>query len=720
MEDYVYQSNSQLRCLSASMRISQLNLITGWTFRYMNSLFMYKALENRLPSILLLSFLALLSLVSTTFSQSVYQYDIVVKTGDNLQDVGTVIGLGKGPSINDTGKIGYTAQLYSGNSAVIVQNKEKEEIEKKFIIGSPYNGGNEVQLNNNDQVVWYERSKDGLITFIKRLDSEPGGVFIGSGSLSPRWEGIFNVVYPRASLNNNEGVVFSADLKSGGTVLAFEDDTFGPGPDTQSAHTENYQELIPMVSDDGKTVVRWANNSYYDLRVFSDTTFSSLAFEIAKPPEYIQIGARPAISDDGRVIAFMGEHSTKGTGIFYAIVDPLSSLSPKYKLISIPASSNLDRRLGINHPAGGTLNEYKIVYLADNTAGGLGLHVIDIDISNPNNPDASNHVLLAEQGSSFGNFIITVQDIDIYDPVNNCGQIVFWIKTLAGSQAIIRASSDRDGDALCDCWEIEGIKDAEDNIILNLPAMGADPDIKDIFVEVDYMGLASDNSHDHKPRKKAIDKVISAFFNSPVDCKSDDPKDCKGIRLHVDYGPETVMNPETANPVLGEVWGDRSESTELPHDINFGDVGEEKPNIIKAFIDMKRGITKGKLNFLPERLPAFHYVIFAHNRYKDDKGGGTIADTGAGRFLRDSFITLSREASSKLKGLVDDEAGTFMHETGHRLGLNHGGAANDEINYKPNYLSVMNYHFQKYGLIINQMHDNHPGSSFPDATAGFF
>ena len=33
-----------------------------------------------------------------------------------------------------------------------------------------------------------------------------------------------------------------------------------------------------------------------------------------------------------------------------------------------------------------------------------------------------------------------------------------------------------------------------------------------------------------------------------------------------------------------------------------------------------------------------------------------------------------------------------MHELGHNLGLSHGG--NDHQNYKPNYLSVMNYHFQ--------------------------
>jgi hypothetical protein len=39
-----------------------------------------------------------------------------------------------------------------------------------------------------------------------------------------------------------------------------------------------------------------------------------------------------------------------------------------------------------------------------------------------------------------------------------------------------------------------------------------------------------------------------------------------------------------------------------------------------------------------------------------------------------------------------------MHELGHNLGLLHGGG--DGVNFKPNYLSVMNYFFQGNGLIF--------------------
>jgi hypothetical protein len=40
-------------------------------------------------------------------------------------------------------------------------------------------------------------------------------------------------------------------------------------------------------------------------------------------------------------------------------------------------------------------------------------------------------------------------------------------------------------------------------------------------------------------------------------------------------------------------------------------------------------------------------------------------------------------------GNADEQEGTLMHEFGHNLGLGHGGI--DDINCKPNYVSVMNY-----------------------------
>src|SRR6202022_1899640 len=51
----------------------------------------------------------------------------------------------------------------------------------------------------------------------------------------------------------------------------------------------------------------------------------------------------------------------------------------------------------------------------------------------------------------------------------------------------------------------------------------------------------------------------------------------------------------------------------------------------------------------------------------------------------DFLVTLGR---AKVPGGTESwQAGTFMHELGHTLGLKHGGI--DEVNFKPNYLSIM-------------------------------
>ena len=51
-------------------------------------------------------------------------------------------------------------------------------------------------------------------------------------------------------------------------------------------------------------------------------------------------------------------------------------------------------------------------------------------------------------------------------------------------------------------------------------------------------------------------------------------------------------------------------------------------------------------------------------------------------------------------GSQAEQTGTFMHELGHVLGLDHSGGdgGGDAVNWKPNYPSVMNYAYQTRGV----------------------
>lgn len=49
-----------------------------------------------------------------------------------------------------------------------------------------------------------------------------------------------------------------------------------------------------------------------------------------------------------------------------------------------------------------------------------------------------------------------------------------------------------------------------------------------------------------------------------------------------------------------------------------------------------------------------------------------------------------------LQAEVNIQVGTFLHELGHNLGLVHGSV--DDISYKPNHMSIMNYNYQIAGV----------------------
>jgi CSLREA domain-containing protein len=241
------------------------------------------------------------------------------------------------------------------------------------------------------------------------------------------------------------------------------------------------------------------------------------------------------------------------------------------------------------------------------------------------------------------------------------------------------ATPDSDGDGLPNEWELHGYNG------LDLPAMGADPNHKDIFIEIDYMkeaGFICSNiiscrvGHDHKPDQEAIDMVVEAFKNAPVS----NPDNINGINLHVDLGSESTMKFVRGSPVK---WGALSRSDALPHDdyTVTDNPGNEFPQIkSKYFESSRKGI--------------FHYTIFVHE--SEAAGTAEIPDDSilAGTPGDDLLVAFPNFAQNSKPAIW--QAGVFMHELGHNLGLRHGGS--DDIKFKPNYLSVMNYAFTETGF----------------------
>lgn len=223
---------------------------------------------------------------------------------------------------------------------------------------------------------------------------------------------------------------------------------------------------------------------------------------------------------------------------------------------------------------------------------------------------------------------------------------------------------DADGDGLWDDWELYGVDANGDGIVdldLKFVASSLSPDV---FVEIDYMdcnvaGGDCDamDTHNHQPKAMAIEAVKRTLSFYGIG----------GVNLHVDVDEA------------------------LPH---------------RQFFSFSQGdfehIKAQHLN--PSRRLVYHYGLFIHQQSEHPLSSGQ-AELPGNDFLA-SFGGWNRTKGNPdidgdglndvHVGTVQQQAGTFMHELGHNLGLRHGGE--DDIRDKPNYPSVMNYTFQLKGL----------------------
>jgi hypothetical protein len=235
------------------------------------------------------------------------------------------------------------------------------------------------------------------------------------------------------------------------------------------------------------------------------------------------------------------------------------------------------------------------------------------------------------------------------------------------------STTDTDGDGLLDCWETSGIDfDGDGTVDLQLydvngdgtiqPSEDADPNHKDIYLEIDWMAL-------HQPNATAVQNVINAFANAPVS----NPDGTTGIRLHVQTDEQAVAhNTNLAfEPCTGPATAGVPDFDTVKN-ASFGTATERA--------------SANATNILNAKRFAFRYSLFAHNLL------GLGGTSGCSELPGNDFVVSLGSWTSvggHPVGTVDEQGGTLMHEFGHTLNLRHGGGDNN--NCKPNYLSVMSY-----------------------------
>jgi hypothetical protein len=226
---------------------------------------------------------------------------------------------------------------------------------------------------------------------------------------------------------------------------------------------------------------------------------------------------------------------------------------------------------------------------------------------------------------------------------------------------------DSDGDGVPDSAKVPGGTYGG----LDLYAMGARLGRRDLFMEIDYMKSADPGI---TPRREALQKLVDAFGEH-------------NIAVHIDTGK---LYSATFDPLQFNLGGGNS--------IDFASCIE----LVAASADTSWGCTSFYVfksrNFDVRRKFLFHYAVFASSLNPDGSAGSSgVAEL----YGSDLIVSLGNYGLTTFPGiglnlLVNLQASTLMHELGHNMGLHHGG--NEDMNYKPNHYSVMNYMYQFAGL----------------------
>lgn len=246
------------------------------------------------------------------------------------------------------------------------------------------------------------------------------------------------------------------------------------------------------------------------------------------------------------------------------------------------------------------------------------------------------------------------------------------------SQALCLSDSDADG--IMDSWETQGwgIDVNSDSLIdADLYARGARPRHKDLFVEVDAMsGLAP---ADTTLRRDSV--AFAAVPNSLIN----NPDGANGISLHIVISDTGITRTQWPTN-----WWQKF------HKI--------KDSLFTTQADR----TSPNARYIREaKKLVYRYCIFADTH--DTDGSSGQAEDSFAQGCNDFMVTLGGWTVDG--GTPDQKAGTFMHEFGHTLGLHHGGQ--DDINYKPNFISIMSYSWQTPFRWTNNWRLNYSTTALP-------
>jgi hypothetical protein len=416
---------------------------------------------------------------------STYKFDIVAKTGGGFQS------LGDNPSINDRGLVAFVGTTLN-DIDIYTGNPDGSLTDVTGALRSASNTTRSVQINNLNQIVTqdFRLSGGSAISAIRVWDANnPGNFRNVAANVSNNFQifsqpSINNKVTPGVDSSFINNVVFSAKLGTSGLLRTPQE---LPNPAVVNSGVYNEEVLPtpvrPMISDDdivGGVVVRSGNTASSPILLYKKdlSSFDTIA---NVSMGFTNLGQSPGISDDGQVVTFYGDLSAAGAitlglnpgaGIFASVnttngrqIQRIAGVSGNGFLdpgetftdtngngnfdagetdIGLFASFGKDSRVASNYNLLNGRGLGTITYLVLDQAGNEGLYTSTLSTSvsegaggisfKPGTPN-----LVAKVGDTIPGMDGTIQNLEIYDPINQAGQIAFWASFSDGKSAVIRA-----------------------------------------------------------------------------------------------------------------------------------------------------------------------------------------------------------------------------------------------------------------------------------------
>ncbi len=393
-----------------------------------------------------------------------YNLEVIAETGQD-----GLTGILQDASINDAGKVAFVGQYSDGEGILVGTGSSLTDINPTFSHDPTRTFGPALQINNNDQVAAVDRSTPGNTQWrLRTWDADGqvnsfGNTYFTYATASTPPDGLsdFDALASSVSLSNNGNVAYVAfDYGSNSWQLRLQNDALPDVLDVPAVTLPAPQSLRPMAANGagslGYVVVRNGSTPTSPIVLYGNVPggafFSVPIANAGVPYRFSALGQSPGISSDGRIVVFYGVDAS-GPGIF-ASVSTTSQGRQIVRIASASASGPIsqfvpDEPVGVN--ATESQGGVTVTYVAYDANGNKGVYATRLtfippandpkNFQNPTNFVVSDPIPVVQAGEPISG-LGTVQDLHLYQPINNTGfgQIAVWVQA-SGGTGIVRATS---------------------------------------------------------------------------------------------------------------------------------------------------------------------------------------------------------------------------------------------------------------------------------------